>query len=234
MDPQKLADVFYDDRLMANVIETISKIDAGVTRIADRLSVTTEKTDRLLGTTTQGIKTINEQLEQSQKHFEDLDALTEKTIGRWERLGQVMKGAFDQAAMGAQKLGEHMIRLQTNPETTVMQGVRSVPYVGPFLELMVNAQRRVTQAEASGRSALMGFEKTGTMSPEFIREQGNVIGRQMLDLEERFLATRQEVGAVFNAFAEGGVKVQSVLKDAGFSVKGFGTTVSEVSLGIDK
>lgn len=239
MDPNKIAEIFADERAMERLVNSIHRIDTAVTALASRTEVLGTRTVETIDRTVEGLEKATAGAEDLRDDVRDMIDIMDLATPRIDNFAQKIKGIFASLNIGSvvegfERITNVMAKLQTSPESTIMQGVRSIPVVGNMLEVMMRSQMQQDIAQTAGRRAMLGFQQGSNQSPEQITRQGAEIGDSMLSLERRFLATREEVQAVFGAMVQGGMKATDAVKQANFAVAGFGSTVVEVSLGVDK
>lgn len=232
------------------MVEAIKNIETSIGRVADKIGVAADATNKAVRATNDGLGNIKERFDDTAESLEEWATKGDEMFDSWEKHVQsftnMLRPLTDELDKIKDKLGKLSIRdimqgagrgamsLANISEGSAASMVGKIPYVGPFLELALDSQFREDKFRKQGRQAALQFEQTGQVGPEQIKTMGNALGGEMKRLQESFLASPDQVKAVWAAFAEGGVKVSEITKKAGFEIKGFGDTVSQVSLGIDK
>lgn len=226
---------------MRELVRNIEKIEKSTTVLAEKLGGLERTVPAILTAAEDKTEDFNDTLQTTTDHLKDMTDLAEASFSKWEKAGQSLHGIFGGLTNVFQTLGgaidgagRYIRNLQRDPQGTLMNNVSQIPYAGPMLQVALESQFREDRFKTAGRQSVLQFQKTEGLDPAKVRETGAALGGEMKRLEESFLGKRDEVQAVWAAFAEGGAKSGEMTKKAGFEVKGFGDTVSQVALGVDK
>lgn len=242
MTPEDLQKLFRDVSELRRVVETLESIDKTLGALSEKLGAAPQKVRDLSQSVRDAGDDMQDALKETTDQLEDIQAISEKMFTSWDKFWQSARGSMQTlgdgisaAADKMSRLGDYGVRLQTSPESLLRGALHSTPF-GGFIEMMLNTAQRNDVFSTVGRRSLMGFQQTGggLGGAEQVRQQGQQIGVRMKDLEESFLAAKEEVQAVYGAMVEGGFKAGQVTDRVTFQVKGFGQTVTEASLGLDK
>jgi len=250
MDPSKLASIFSNEHEMRKLIEAIHNIEDSIGRVADKIAGASEASTRAVKSAEEGLESVKSQLSDSVDSLDELAKQSEEMFTSWEKhvMGfknlispltdelDRIKDKLSKLSMRdvVEGLGHTMGGLASNPGNAIEGLLGKVPYIGPFLELALESQFRQERYQAGGRQTAMQFARTGQVTPEQVHAVGNALGDETRKLEENFLATKDDINSVWSAFASGGVRMESMLQPAGVAIKGFGDTIPQVALGIDK
>ena len=233
--PDQFAQAFMDERRVRELVAQISKLESSVSAIAEKLGAVRDTSVALFDRAKDSLSDTSKK----SKDIEDQMIKIEGTIGGMDKVLSHIKGTFADMGVtsfqhGIEGVGRAMLGLQTSAEGTIRSFVSGIPYIGPFIEMMLNSAKKMAEFTASGQRSFLGFERTQFIDPAQIEKSGTALGKYMESLEHSFLATRQEVERVFSTFAQGGAKAEQVTKNVNLEIEGFGKTLAETSLGLDR
>jgi hypothetical protein len=234
VDPGNLAAIFADEYKMRELVRSIESIEKSTRALADHMGALERTVPTAIDKAREGTQDFNDHLRETNEHLKDMSDLAEESYTKWEKFVQSLTGKFQGLGMAIQHVGEQARRLQTDPGSLISQAIGSIPIAGPWLNVALESQFRQDRFQTAGRQAALQFQQTDRLDPNQVQRLGKELGGDMMRLEENFLAKKEEVQAVWGAFAQGGLKAIEMTKSAGFEIKGFGETLPQVALGIDK
>lgn len=240
MDPNKLAEIFSNTREMERLVMAIHRIESAVVSISEKMGVVGSKVPEALKNAQEGIEGLDGALKNAKEKLDSLTDSSEAAFSAWEKFGQRARGVlqmlgYESMSVTQQldKMSHTVAGLQADPKSMLMRAIHSMPF-GGFVEAALRSQFRQDEFATAGRQAMMQFQGTGALSANQIRSLGANVGKQMMDLEEAHLGRKEDIAAVFSSMVEGGLKAEDTVKKVSFTVAGFGDTIANASLGLDK
>lgn len=237
MDPEKLASIFADEEAMRRMVESINRIGLAIGVIGERAEGSGDAVKLALGKAEEAFFGVKSAAGEAKEVLADLYAESEASMSSLDKLFQRFGAGTMTARQGIEGLGKVMQQLgRDNDANSGFAGdaLSKIPYVGPLLQMALDSEFREDKFRTAGRKAVLNMQRSDVLNPEQVKTTGAAIGADMKRLEESFLATRQEVQGVWQAYSEGGFKAVDMTKAVSFEVKGFGDTVATASLGLDK
>lgn len=219
---------------MRELVRNIEKIEHSVSLLVDRMGGLEKSVPTTLDKAKEKAGELNDGLEATTDHLKAMSDLAEESFSKWQKWGQSLTGIFEGVGGAISKAGGIMRELQNNPSGYLTSTVGQIPYVGPMLEVALKSQFRQSEFEKQGRQSALAFQGNQNLTESGVRATGAALGEQMRNIEEKWLGKSEDVKAVWEAFAKGGVKSTEIMKQASFEIEGFGKTISEVALGVDK
>jgi hypothetical protein len=178
----------------------------------------------------------------SREGLADLAAITAGGQGLGTRGLQHLRGLMTSQFMPSGKtLAEGYRSMASSPEATIREMLRSTgPIMGPILTTLMDRVSERSEIQARGQRGVLSFLDRGLMGGTgdlqgYVEGQGGRVAAETERLKQAFLIERpEEVNRVLESMAESGLKYDEAWEDAGQTFKGFGKSVWQVSLGLDK
>lgn len=241
----KIAELLKDDLRMQKlehailrIAEAVDSLSHRTERLSNRVSEVTEKAEEGAQSTNKTLNSLFKTLDEVKKTGESAfmgmaDLAIPKSIKALMQLNDALKGVGNTFA----GITTGMRSLQNGAESYVNSMITRIPYIGNFLGLMFDAQKRVADYEASGRTAVLQLRQSGPVSSGLATEYGNALGGRMDSWETGGLASRGQVSGAFAAAARAGYGQAEALNKLGPEFDAFKKLGSEavlVALNIDQ
>lgn len=247
MDPNRLAEIFSDQRQLERIAEAIFKIEQSVSSLA-RVTEGASRTVRDgVESVEKGVEGVKKQVDNVERDISDLVDISElatssidnafqKLSNISQRLGldKVIKDLGDIEKL-AGNIGKSMASMQREGgvESAAKEALKSIP-MGGFLMMALQSSMRQDIFDTAGRSTALKFEQNGASSADTIRSRGAQLGHRSMMLDEANYAEAGELNKSFGTLADKGIKIDDAFAKATVTVKGFGYTIGETALGLDK
>jgi ABC-type transporter Mla subunit MlaD len=236
IDPSQFASIFADELAMRRMVENIQRINDNVTTLAEKLGAVSQTATDITKSATAAGNEVEKSLNKASKAMSGLLKTSEDTLSKIDKAIQKVKGAaaniWDSNAI--EKGSKGVLDAQVNPGLLVRRFISKIPQVGPLIEAFLNTAIRDDTFRTMGRRAVLAFRGTGAMIAADVERLGAKLGPRMRELEDSFIASAAELGAVWSAAASGGMKLADVVQAVSDPIKGFGDNVAEQSLALDQ
>lgn len=240
MAQDKIAEVFTDERRMQELIRTIEKMEAGISKLAGTIGSVADQAERTSKAVDDMDSTVDK-LEDVVDLVEDLHDISERTLTTWDKFSQRLKsivadGGIKKFLDDVQNAGWAMSRMHASPENVIDSVISRMPF-GGFVNLMLESKKNELKFDAMGRESLTKFRGSdASLTAGDITSRGGALGGRLKELGMfgEAPASPEEMMSVYETMATGGAKEQQMTRLVATEIKGFGQTVAEVSLGTDK
>lgn len=253
-DISRLANLLQDDVRMQRLEQALLSMERHIEALTQKAGVLGSEVERTAETTKEGgesaVKVIDKMfksLEAVKKENKELATAADLALPPMVTGMLKLSSAIDKVGEALGKVGtmfksvtREMYSLQTGADSAVQRLATSVPYIGSFLGMMLEATRFQEDARAEGRRALLPFRQTGFLDTTTVSSAGSALGDRVYGpngLVRSGLMNQGDLGGTMGALAQGGFSYEESMKtldELGERYKVFGREAAMVSIGIDK
>lgn len=215
-----------DEKQVAKFLKNIENIDRSIATMMARFSNAKMPNKDDIDKT---FKSVNTGLDSVDTKLKDIEA------GSLQDFSNTLSGIGNRFNELVTTSMVHVSQAIENPKRMIDDLLDKVPFgLGLIAKMMMDLKYNEEEVNKIGRQSVLVFQGIDNLSANQVSTVGNGLAERWRGLAARNIASVEEFSTSFRMLAAEGVNLSTALAPADVGIKGFGDTLGEVAVALDK